>query len=186
MSDKIERLEKTNKIWVLIWSLFFWVIIVVLLISVFSVQQTESGTVVENKTTQTVTCESNTMEYPFFSFDESSRKSLRILAVMNEDTLQTISLQYMLYYDNDELIEKSESLNHAAMNMEFGRKGLASDAIGATYAKLSDGLRFNLYQTTENMVDAEKEYLLLDGISDYSTANLIQMYSSLGMNCESR
>ena len=142
---------------------------------------TEGAGGVKNKS---LTCKSDSLAYPFFEHDESTSKMLKIVAPMNGERLHAISLQYMLYYDNNELIERSESDNHAAMNLDFANNGLQSDALSANYAKLSDGLRFSLYQTMEQMQEMEKQYFLLEKNEVYDIDKLNQTYSALGMNCE--
>lgn len=143
-----------------------------------------SGESKQTQRVESVTCESSTIRYPFFEYDNATGRNLRITASMAGEELRAVSLQYILYYNSADEIINSEAVNHAAMNNHFYVKGLGTDAIGALYAKLSDAMRFSLYQAADTMVESEKEFLLLDKASGYSKDSIKEYFEGLGMECE--
>lgn len=180
----IDRFERSNRRWVLFGSLVFALVAIILWVSLFSTKRTENGEKkVEISKVESMTCEGAETIYPFFEFDKSTKKSLKVTATIEENKIRSISLQYMLYYNDSELIEQSEAENRAAMNLAFSKKKVDANKMNATYAKLSDAFRFGIYKTAEEMTEAERDFFLLDGVESNDIAILSQRYNQLGMNC---
>ncbi|MBR3132095.1 hypothetical protein IKG33_01640 [Candidatus Saccharibacteria bacterium] len=180
----IEKFEKRNRRWVLIGSIVFALIAIVLWIALLSPRKVETG---ERKTeiskVESMACEGSDTIYPYFQFDNSTRRNLKVVATIEDNKIRSITLQYMLYYNDSELIKRSETENHAAMNLAFAKKDVDGTKMNATYAKLSDAFRFGIYKTTEEMTTAERDFFLLDGVEGDDIAILSQRYNQLGMNC---
>lgn len=189
MSKKIDRIQKTNVIAIVIGVTVLVMVAILLWISTTSVEKRTVAEGEDGKTStkiekiDAVTCESDTMSYPFFEFDNAVRKNLKIVVSLDERGVRTVDLQYALYYNEPEMIVKSEAANHAAMNNQFYESGLGSDAVGATYSILNDSLQLNLHQTGDKMTAAEGEFLLINGILEYNQANVMRHFEELGMSC---
>ena len=182
--SRLDSFERSNRIWVLIGSVVSLAVAVVLISSLMSAKRSDSGEVIGEIKMDSITCESDKVAYPFFEYDDSVSKLLKVTAMSDGDNLHSVSLQYILYYNDEESILRSEGGNHAAMNMGFYERGLGSDAINATYSRLSNGLRFGLYQTGGDLSETEKEYFFLDGLMKYDVDTLSALYNGMGMNCK--
>ncbi|MBQ6461583.1 hypothetical protein IJJ36_04140 [Candidatus Saccharibacteria bacterium] len=176
---------KSNRFWVLIWGCFFAVIAIVLIVSLLSQRRLIMGGDIEDTHIKSLTCESDSYLYPFFVFDQSIKKEFKIILTFDERSFKTISLQQMLYYDDDEYIKQSETKNHAAMNISFGENGLKADALDAVYARRKDGMRFGIYGVREGISDNAMRYFLLDEAEGYDYDNVKLIYEGLGMICTS-
>lgn len=133
---------------------------------------------------RSIACEARGLGYPFFKYDNSIDKTITVKATFNNDSLNTIALVYMLYYTDEATVKTSEAENHAAMNLRFQSEALGADALGAKYARLTDGMKFSLYADKSEMNGRTIKYFLLDNISDYGIKTLIDKYQMLGLNCE--
>jgi len=131
-------------------------------------------------------CEAHTIAYPLFDYDNSDNKSIKINAVFVDDELNSISLIYKLYYGSSEEVNKSESVNHAALNIISQSEGLGPDVFEATYSKLRDGLQLSLYASKSEINDKTLKYFMLedlDGIS-YSREKIMDVYANKGLKCK--
>lgn len=180
----MSRLEKTNRFWVLMWGIFFATLAGLLVFVIFSQNETKSGENPEMTSVQSMACESDSIFYPFFTFDESSRKDLKIMVTFDNENFRTISLRQTLYYDDEDLVSQSEGHNHAAMNISFGENGLEADVLDANYATLEEGMRFSLYGVFNKMRPAEMQYFLLDGMKDYDYKTIRAKYEGMGFACK--
>ena len=104
--------------------------------------------------------------------------------VFNEKKLDSLSLIYRLYYDNNDKITGSEAVNHADMNKSFTKDGLSNDAFGATYAILNDSMQMTLNANKKQINGATAKYFLLDEVTNYSKDNLKEHYESKGFKCK--
>lgn len=177
------KVIKHNKYWILFWSVFFGVVAVLLVVSMSSEHKTVSGSNPENYEIESLSCESETVSFPFLKYDESDRKQLKIVVAFDADGIRSISLQQMLYYSESEKIELSASENHAAMNIAFNDDGLSADALGANYAKLTDGLRIGLFAKSDELNKSVYKYFMLDGLSDMGREDIKKAYENIGLRC---
>ncbi len=182
--DRVERHIRANRFWVLVWSIFFAIFAIVIAISLASQRGVKKGENPDAIYLSSLTCESNEYIYPFFTFDESVKSELRIIAIFGDNEFKTISLQQTLYYDDDESVAASEAVNHAAINISFGDNGLEADALGANFANTQGGMRFGLYETREKIEDEYMQYFLLDEAGGYDYEHVKRAYEELGMTCE--
>ena len=181
--EKVKKGIESNKRWIAFWIVALSVIIV--FVGWAAIGQHRSDTDEGPKTThvKSLTCKSDDFLYPFFTFDSSDRRELKTIVTFMGDDVRSISLQQMLYYSNEELIAKSESENHATMNNSFSRDGMAVDALDATYAVLSSGMRFNIYGSFDKLSNNEMKYFLLDNLDGYDYNKIEEAYTDLGLNC---
>ena len=180
---KMNKGIRSNRFWVLVWSIFFLIVAAVIIVVQFSQSQTKTGTNPEELTVSSLTCESDGLAYPFLTSDGSTHKSLKVVATFSGGLLRTISLQQMLYYNDAESIRRSETENHAAMNISFGENELDPDSLEANYATLSDGMRFGIYGVFSRMKLAEFQYFLLGQVENYTYDYVRLTYEGLGMTC---
>lgn len=178
-------LEKTNRFWVGAWSFIFGVIAVIILLTIISARRSDQGEAQGTKFIKSITCETKDFSYPFFTYDEAKGRNLRIIAAYDDEKLESISLQYFLYYDDSATIVGSEAHNHAAMNIAFGSDGMEADSLGASYAILNDKLKFSLYAMSDNITETAQKYFLLDGASDLKIETIQDKYAKLGIECVS-
>lgn len=165
------------------WSLLFFGIAALIIASLLSQQQFNSGGNVGTVQVKSLTCTIDNYLYPFLSYDNAEKKELKIVATFSEDTLKSIFLQQSLKYSDTELTIQSEGSNHAAMNMLFAEDGLGADALGANYSIVDNTLFFGLYGLYEEMRPTDMKYFLLDKIKNYEYIDIKGAYESLGMTC---
>lgn len=111
---------------------------------------------------QSLHCESPTMPYPFYSYDESKSKNLKIVTNFYDDVINSIYLVYTLYYDSPQQIIASEANNHADMNISFGKNGLEPDAYNAHYSTIENALKMSLYAKESNINQIAAKYFMID------------------------
>lgn len=140
-------------------------------------------------TTEDISCIGNGFLYPIFDFDEAYDKQLQINAIFDNNELYSISLVYRMTYDSDSKAERSEALNHAAMNNDFGINGLYADSYNASYSRINNNFQMNLYANGNMINDTAMRYFMLDNLSnnsDRTQAKVIQAYSDKGLKCTSK
>ncbi len=140
------------------------------------------------ETSQSLACEAEGIQYPFFNYDNSTRKTTRVNATFSgeKSELNTISLIHELYYNNSEAIERSEAENHATLNLKTQDEGLGPDAFGANYAKLSDRMKFSMYAKASELKYETVKYLELDWVESgvFNLPTIEKIYTSKGFTCE--
>lgn len=136
------------------------------------------------KTTQSLTCESDQVVYPFFENDKANKRLLKISVIMHDDKVDTISLVYKLYYDDNRMIDGFTTSLHSAITESFGADGLEADALGATYSVLSDAAQMLLYAEARNINEVTNKYFLLENVKDvYEKDNVLKAYGAKGLKC---
>ncbi len=145
---------------------------------------TDDGGTVESS--KSLACEVEGAQYPFFDYDNSTKKTTKINAVFNGDKLDTISLIHELYYNSSDEIVRSEAENHATLNLKTQGEGLGPDAFGANYAKLADRLKFSMYAKAEKLKYETVKYFELDWVESgtYNLPTMEKIYTEKGFDCE--
>lgn len=135
---------------------------------------------------KSLACEVEGVQYPFFDYDNSTKKTTKINAIFNGDKLDTISLIQELYYNSSDEIVRSEAENHAALNLKTQGEGLGPDAFGANYAKLSDRLKFSMYAKAEQLKYETVKYFELDWVESgtYNLPTMEKIYTEKGFDCK--
>ncbi len=184
MSHERGKNNKASKIWVMVCSVIAVSAVTLLIITLFGRRVTIAGGDEPQVIKMTsMTCTIENYLYPFFTYDDSDRKELKIVTMFSDDGLTKVSLQQMLYYDDTNKIAQSSAANHAAMNNSFGKDGLKADALGASYAELDFGLRFGLYEIREKINEEAAQYFLLNRLNDLSYDTVKSNYENIGMKC---
>ena len=106
-------------------------------------------------------CESNSIDYPFFTYNNSNSKKLKINLIFSENVLKTIALEYTLSYSDKTEIIASEAHNHAAMNLSFYADNLDSDEFNAKYTKFTNSMRMTLYAKNVDIDETTTKYFLI-------------------------
>lgn len=142
----------------------------------------------EDTTQERLICKSTTTAYPLFTYDNSNSKTMDITATFNNDELKSISLIYKLYYNDAELIAKSESVNHGALNTLSQNEGLGPDAFDAKFGKLKDSLQLSLYAAGSDINEKALKYFMLDSLNSkpYTQDKLMKVYTGQGFSCEAQ
>lgn len=161
-------------------------VIIILLIFLMQGSTTTTGNYPDNVSNKSLTCTTENIDYPFFTYDNAIKKTTEINILFSKDKLKSIALIYSLYYNDSRNIIGSEAHNHAAMNESFGANSLNADAYNAQYAKLEDRMQMNLYATSNQVNSLALKYFLIDASDDYipsTIANYKTIYESNGMKC---
>ncbi len=135
---------------------------------------------------KSLACEVEGAQYPFFKYDNATKKTTKVNAIFNGDKLDTISLIQELYYNSSDEIVRSEAENHAALNLKTQGEGLGPDAFGANYAKLSDRLKFSMYAKAEQLKYETVKYFELDWVESgtYNLPTMEKIYTEKGFDCK--
>ena len=133
--------------------------------------------------TESITCESNSLAYPFFTYDNSSSGSTKINAIFQNDKLSSISLIYTLTYPDNSTAEKSRTENHAAMNISFQENQLPADALGATYSVNKNTFQLSLYVASNEFTSKSQKYFLLDNLNINNRKTIKTIYEQKGFKC---
>lgn len=173
--------------WLLISVLIIISIAVVLLILffLFGGKTNITGNWRDDEATESIIC-SGDISYPFFTYENTDRKEIKINASFSDEKMQTISLVYKMYYNSDDEINRSANLNHAAMNRNFGKDGLTADAYNATYNLLNNAMQMSIYSDVNDFNALSAKYFLLSDISssEYTRASVRKIYENKGLMCK--
>ncbi len=140
--------------------------------------------------TKSLSCEIEGVQYPFFDYDNSTKKTTKINATFDNDELNTISLVHELYYNSSDEVTRSEAENHAALNLKTQDEGLGPDYPGANYAKLSNPnrLKLSLYIQGKKLNYGTVKYFELDWVESgtYNLSTVEKIYTEKGFKCEAK
>lgn len=126
---------------------------------------TISGNYPENVKDNSIICNSDNFDYPFFRYDNSLEKNAKISILFNDDSFKSISLVYTLFYNNEIGAKTSETQNHAAMNINFGESGLGGDSFSAHYNINGNKMTMNIYATSSDLQAMHgNKYFLIDNL----------------------
>lgn len=178
---------KTKKLIITVLSIAVVALIVIAIVLAMNGTTKTTGNSPEDIKGESLACESHSIKYPIFEYDEAKSRDLEITMNFYDKKFSAISLAYTLYYDSEEKINASEAHNHASMNISFGKNGLKADAYDANYSKLSDSMKMILYVNEKDfnttaakyfMIDVENEKSLPDTINEFR-----KIYKSQGFSC---
>lgn len=173
---------KTN--WYLTIGICLFLVAIALIVCFFMRGETKTnGGFPEPEVSESLSCEIEGLVYPLSGYDNSERKTTKVSMVFDDDKLKTISLIYQLYYNNNEEIAKSETENHAAMNLRMQSEGLGPDALGMNFAKLSNNLKMSLYAKVSELDSGSAKYFELENVNKYDLDVLKKFYEQKGFGC---
>lgn len=156
----------------------------ILILSFFMQGETKTNGNWTIEQTGFLSCEASGINYPFFRYDSSHRKSIKINSTSDDENIKTISLMYVLEYNNEKSIVDSENLNHIAMNENFAKDGLGFDALGLKFSKFSNGLQMSLFINANQIDDKTAKYFMLDKMGDITSTKMQESYEAQGFICQ--
>ena len=183
MEDKPKDKNAKKIIFGIAGVLLFVVAIVLIVLYLLSGKTTIGNNVRTDVVAESLSCESDEIQYPFFSYDESDRKNTKINILFDEKKIDSLSFVYRLYYGDNERIVTSEAVNHANMNEAFEKDSLPPDSFDAVYAVLNDSMQMTLNATKKQIDGVSSKYFLLEGANNYSKESLKNYYESKGFKC---
>ena len=175
--------RRINVFWIIFWLIVFLGAAGLLIWVLSSGHRVDGEKVTETVKVESLSCESNEVPYPIFVFDDSTTRDLKILIRHEEGEVKSISLQYVLFYDDEEAATKSEAINHGAMNEAYSRDGLSPDSYSATYAGFADRLNFSIFVSEGDLDGLAKKYFMLDDLSSYEISKIKEKYDTMGLSC---
>ena len=160
--------------------------IIILIVFLLSGKTTTTGNFPGNITEKSLSCSNNKMKYPFFSYDEATKRTTVINLVFSNDKLKAMHLIHNLYYNDTTAIKDSEAHNHAAMNNNFAKDGLGPDALNIIYSRLEDKMQTSLYIEIDDFDDVSLKYFLIDAskVEGQTLSEYEKEYISLGFTCK--
>lgn len=134
-----------------------------------------------------LSCTSPSVNYPFFTYDDSESRELSIDVIFSDKILNAISLKYILYYSDQDKISKSQATNHAAMDISFYSSGLGANSFDAVYSILNDSMRMTLYATKNIFNRSAAQYFMIDVPDEAPVPQSIDEFEAIykkgGLNC---
>lgn len=185
--------EKEKSKFGTLWPIFAVVLLIATVTTIILIKMNGStisgGGFPDPESTKSLSCTSNSFVYPFFEYDNSTKKEAVFTSTFQNDKLSNISFTYQLTYQTDEQVTESEARNHAAMNISFNKAGLSPDYFSATYAKMVSNdkvMKMTLFGSSSDITDFSAKYLLLESISDskMTLSNVRSVYRRAGFDCK--
>lgn len=181
----MEDSNRGNQKWVYALMGIICMVVTLVLVALFLMQGNKkvTNTGGDVMATESMTCSSDEVIYPVFTYDNSKKKSLKVNIVLNDNKLDTISLIAKLYYDDAKEIEQSSAENHAAMNRSFYADSMSADSFEANYSYLEDAMQMTLYAKAKELNGMNAKYFLIETISGYTKEALKNNYNKQGLSC---
>lgn len=183
----MDNKRKTSKWLVPTGLVLIFVAIIMMLVFLLKGQTTIIGEYDGQKNTETLVCESNDLAYSFFAFDGSDSKSLKINAIFNESTIQSISLVYKLNYHDGDTQYYSESRNHSEMNQYFSKDGMKPDSMNAKYSAINNALQFSIFVDRNDITSKTIKYYMLNNVYNVEKLSIkeaAEYYNKKGLGCK--
>lgn len=161
------------------------IVFVVVLIILFFLQG-DTNIVGEGEITiaESFTCEGEGLWYPFFTFDNSNGKSIKINVLLDDKSkLDTINLVYRLKYDSKELSERSEAINFASFGKSLASDSLNAESFESRFVDMEDAMQMTLYAKAKELNGVTAKYFLLNGSNDLKRDTLTKIYNDQGLSC---
>lgn len=174
-------------LWALVGIIFVVVIIVLVIIFLLRGEVSVSKPETDTYAASAIACDGEGIAYPFFAYDSSTSKDIKVNMVFRDDELETISLTYKIYYDSENVIDQSATDNSIAMKRHFNQDGLGMDALGMKFSRLTDATQMTLYTGAGVLNGIAKKYFLIDDdMANYDKNSLYELYVKKGLKCESK
>lgn len=172
--------------WILVCGIILIIVSIISLVLFFL----EGETAIDNGSedivkSESLSCINEGTSYPFFTYDETVQKNAKVNAIFQGDKLDSLSLIYVLSYDDTKKVNSSININQTTMNKLFVEDGLAFDSLGLYFSKTSNnGVQFGLFTRADEINDISAKYFLLDTDEKrLAREELMQNYISKGFNC---
>ncbi|MBQ3296533.1 hypothetical protein IJH01_00145 [Candidatus Saccharibacteria bacterium] len=139
---------------------------------------------VEGDQEESLACEATNVAYPFFTYDNSEKKELKINATFKGDALASISLVYTLTYANEDAAKSSELKNHIDFEVGVQNEGLTYASLNSDHKIMNNVYQLTLYNSGEDLNDRRiAKYYLLDSLNDFTQENVGNKIVKSGLNC---
>lgn len=183
MDDSSQK--KNSHAWIYVLVGLILVIVAVVAIILFLLQgKTTVNQGGEVEVTESISCTSDEVVYPFIKHDDAEKRSLKINAIFDNDKLQTVNLTYKMYYDDEAKIKQRSADNHADLNKSFGEDSLGADYFDAKFSILNDALQLSLYAEAKEIGGVSAKYFLIDGpASGLKKDKITKNYNEKGLDC---
>lgn len=165
------------------------VILIIFMVAAGLIRLTNGKTTItsgenNNEEVSTLTCESNEIAYPFFTYDDSEAKELKINAVFKDDVLDSISLVYALTYANEDEAKKSELKNHIDFEVGIQDEGIRREDLNSDHQIMDNVYQLSMYNSGNDMSNKIAKYYLIDFLSeDYTQAKVSKSIVGHGLDC---
>lgn len=184
--EKNPHKEKKNHSWIFVFIGVILILSAIALIILFllngSSKSIFGGSNVD--VSDSLVCSSDEVSYPFFAYDNSKSKSMKINATFNDDKLDTIFLTYVLEYDDSEQADKSSTENHIALNKQFYDNSLNTDSFDAHFSAINNTMQMSLYAKAKEINDTSSKFFMLEDSNGSNKKELIvKSLNNHGLSC---
>lgn len=143
---------------------------------------TTTGTYPQNKVSQSISCITNNLRYPFFKLDSSINNTIKINILFNNKKLTSISLTSTMNYTDSKKAKVESDSHHWDMNESFRNATLGPDALSARYMANETEIQMSLYAASDDLNESTYKYFLLDSSSN-NYDEYIKKYTNQNFNC---
>ncbi len=143
-----------------------------------------SGSFPSAESYDSVTCEGTNTPHDILDTNGADKTTTRVIATFSNNILSTISFSYSIYLDNASKINSSEVKNRANINLQSGQGNFDVNTINPHLNKFNDRLEVRFYAEAKDLTLNSIKYLLLSTYyPDYTEQEILDNYTSLGLNC---
>ncbi len=185
MEEKIKKSKKTD--WLGTVGLSLILSASVLIVWFFLRGQTTiRGDNPDNKTSESVSCEIEGIEYPYADLTgmaKADKTTMDVNIISNDRKVSSISLVYKLFYSDIEKAAGVEGKLSFTVSRNMSLDGLGSDGLGASFVAANGVARMSLYATLEelNSMDSRKYFLVKSATN--SVDDFVKDYENQGFEC---
>ena len=165
--------------------ILFLIAFVLLVLFFMKGQTTTKGEFPEDVVSEAIACSSKSIQFPYFTYDNSIGKEMKVNVIFENNNISSISLIYDLKYDNESKSLESYNINHSALNTYFGQNSLESDALGAVFANLGSEMKLSLYASGDELnVNTAKFFMVPEGVNLGAGIEILMgQYEKSGFTC---
>lgn len=176
MSKDRQNLKKT---WLIVAGIILIIVaIVALILFLLQGETTTSGNYPGSQTTNTLSCENNSLRYPVFK--DESVGNIKINMIFENGKASSITLISTNSYETAEQAKISSDAHHADMNIDFG--SLGADALNARYMVDGTKTQMSLHATGKELKGSTYKYFLIKG-TPTSPETYMKNYTDQHFSC---
>lgn len=182
--------KKDHKALKLISLLLFLLIIVIVIIWFLRGKTTTSGRYPENIKKEALICESDSLDYSKITSVTSDKKNIKINLIFgNDGALDSISLIYTMYFNDESAVRTAEAKAHAEFNLGLNSIGLPHDEFDNKFARYSDRLIVSLFGNRTDIDEYKSSYFMLNDIRSEADIpktidDFLNKYTASGIECK--
>ena len=178
--------EKRNINWILILCAGLLLVLAVVLIILFLIQgeTTYTASSGDVEVTQSVTCKSSELAYPFLPSNGENSHELEVSVVISKDKLESAYLTYKQSFGTNERAERASDTNSVAIAKAFAEDNIGYESLGKKISTLTKASQLSLYANRNELNAITAKYFLLDGLAgSYSVNSITKAYNGKGLDC---